>query len=325
MAKFLDLHNSTHVNGYTMKVEQHRPGWSPDGIYVLAYKEVPKRESLERLDQGEKTTVTHTHHPFPHKTTVNAVNANSSAKQFPSPTTVEKQMANENAAKPTNTYVNAVGNNKNSTAKVSPNPPSASPVPKAAASKQPIWVPCCKHWKKQKHTEMDYRINWGAANGTIWVCKPNSLYNDSHRGIPQNNDWAVKGGKPNGGKPKGGWGNKGGNKMTQLRLRWEEFREAPPSREEILRHPYDTTVALIPSRIMKGPIVTGDKPNFPVGLLCLMENSKPSVGWWILGAKHSHWRTLKLWETKCPKSMSPPNGGAYYRQALRHLCRGWGG
>ena len=73
MAKLLALKNSPHANGYTMKVEQCRPRLDPDAIYNLAYKEVLKKEFLERLNRGDNTTVTDTHCPSPQTRAVNAL------------------------------------------------------------------------------------------------------------------------------------------------------------------------------------------------------------------------------------------------------------
>ena len=58
MAQILGLNNTPHVNGHTMKVEQRRSRLDPDAIYDLAYKEAAKKESLDRLNRGDKTTVT---------------------------------------------------------------------------------------------------------------------------------------------------------------------------------------------------------------------------------------------------------------------------
>ena len=91
----LQLNNSPHANGHTMKVERRRPRLQPADIYALAYKEVSKRESLERLDEADKTTVTYAHKPSPHKTAVHAVNADATA--------------DSSGAEPTDTSVNAVG------------------------------------------------------------------------------------------------------------------------------------------------------------------------------------------------------------------------
>ena len=55
-----------------------------------------------------------------------------------------------------------------------------------------------------------------------------------------------------------------------------------------------------------------------------MENSRPSVFWWILGAKRSLWPTPMFLETNSPKHMNPPNGGAYSKPIMRRLCRGGG-
>ena len=73
-------------------------------------------------------TVTYTHRPSPRKTAVNAVNSNSKAKQAPTATPTEKKPANQNTPEPMNTSVNALGDNKNPTARKSSNLPSLSPV-----------------------------------------------------------------------------------------------------------------------------------------------------------------------------------------------------
>ena len=60
---------------------------------------------------------------------------------------------------------------------------------------------------------MDYRIDWGATNGTLWVCKPTSPCNDFHWVVPEKDDWVVKGGKSKGSKGgnyKSGSGDRGG-------------------------------------------------------------------------------------------------------------------
>ena len=54
----LQLNNARHTRGYTMRVEQRRPRLKPDDIYALAHKKVSEREALERLNKGDKTTVT---------------------------------------------------------------------------------------------------------------------------------------------------------------------------------------------------------------------------------------------------------------------------
>ena len=46
--------------------------------------------------------------------------------------------------------------------------------------------------------------------------------------------------------------------------------------------------------------------------------------WWILGAKRSLWPTPIFLETKSPKHMNPPKGGAYSKTIMRRLCRGGG-
>ena len=60
----LKLNNTPHTRGYTMKVGQRRPRLEPAEIYALAHKSVSEREALERLNKGDKTTVTYTHRPF---------------------------------------------------------------------------------------------------------------------------------------------------------------------------------------------------------------------------------------------------------------------
>ena len=49
---------------------------------------------------------------------------------------------------------------------------------------------------------------------------------------------------------------------------------------------------------------------------------RPSVFWWILGAKQSIWPTPMFLETNSPKSVNPPNGGAYSKPIMRRLCQG---
>ena len=48
---------------------------------------------------------------------------------------------------------------------------------------------------------MDYHIDSGVTNSTLWMCKPSSPCNDTHGAV-----W----GKSKGGKPKGGAGDIGG-------------------------------------------------------------------------------------------------------------------
>ena len=55
-----------------------------------------------------------------------------------------------------------------------------------------------------------------------------------------------------------------------------------------------------------------------------MENSRPSVFWWISAAKRSLWPTPIFLEIKCPKNMNLPDGGAYSKPPVRRLCRGGG-
>ena len=55
-----------------------------------------------------------------------------------------------------------------------------------------------------------------------------------------------------------------------------------------------------------------------------MENSRPSVFWWILGANRSLWPTPMFLKTIFPINMNPPNRGAYSKPIMRRLCRGGG-
>ena len=177
----LQLNNTPHTNVYTMKVEQRRPRLKPEDIYAVAHKDVSKREAPDRLQKGDQTTVTCTHRPSPHKTAVNAVNADAET--------------DPNTAHPTDTSFNAVGH---------PEPPAkktAHPGSKPPPSNKYVWVPCSRNCKQRKKTDMDYCMHWGVTNSTSWTGKPDSPCNDSH--------WAVWG-TSMGGKPKGGCGDKGG-------------------------------------------------------------------------------------------------------------------
>ena len=82
--------------------------------------------------------MTYTHGSSPPKAAVNAVNADATA--------------DPNTAKPTDTFVNAVGHSK---------PPAKKPP-----SNPPVWVPCYKHWKQRKRTDMDYLVDSGV---TSWL------------------------------------------------------------------------------------------------------------------------------------------------------------
>ena len=75
----LQLNSTPHTNGYNMRVEQHRPRLKPEDIYAPAHKEIWEIEALDRLNRGDQTTVTYIHRPSPHKTAVNAVNADATA------------------------------------------------------------------------------------------------------------------------------------------------------------------------------------------------------------------------------------------------------
>ena len=57
----LQLNNTPHTRGYTMKVEQRRTRLQPEDIYPLANKDVLVREALDCHNKGDKTTVTNTH------------------------------------------------------------------------------------------------------------------------------------------------------------------------------------------------------------------------------------------------------------------------
>ena len=158
----LQLNNTPHTRGYTMKVEQRTPRLKPEDIYALAHKNASEREALERVSKGDKTTVTYTHRPSHNKTAVNAVNTNATA--------------DPNTAAPTDTSVNAVGH---------PKPPAKKTVDPGPKLPPSFWVPCSKHWKTRKQTQMDYHIDWGVTNSTLWTCKLNSPCNDTH--------WSVAG------------------------------------------------------------------------------------------------------------------------------------
>ena len=108
----LQRNNTPHRKGYTMKVEQRRPRLKPEDISALAHKDVSEEEPLDRLNPGDKTTMTYTHRPFPHGTAVNAVNADAKA--------------DPNTAEPTDTHVNAVGQ-PNHPAKKTADPGSKAP------------------------------------------------------------------------------------------------------------------------------------------------------------------------------------------------------
>ena len=262
----LQLNNTPHTRGYTMKVEKRRPRLKPEEIYALAHKSESEREALERLNKGDKTTVTYTHRPSHKKTAVNAVKppelppkgggmwpypwthvgtpshlghmdrvaatmpsqAHAGAAQkapdigqwegqdvplvSPSSCIVKGGIpssrsylptylnavnadatADPNTSEPADTSVNAVGH---------PKPPAKKTVDPGPKPPPTFWVLCSKHWKTRKQTEMDMSwIYWCATNSTLWMCKPNSPFNDTH--------WSVAG-KSKGGRPKGRGGDKGG-------------------------------------------------------------------------------------------------------------------
>ena len=180
----LQLNNTPHARACTMKVEQRRPCLKPEDIYALAHKNVSEREALERLNIGGKTTVTYTHCPCHNETALNAVNANATA--------------DPNTAEQADTSVNTVGHLEPPVKK------TVGPGPKPPPS---FWVPCSKHWKTRKQTDIYYHIDCVVTKNTLWTCKPNSPCNDTH--------WSVAGKskacKPRGGgRDKGGSGGKGG-------------------------------------------------------------------------------------------------------------------
>ena len=143
----LQLNNTPHTRGYTIKVQQRRPRLKPEEIYALAHKSVSEREAVERLNKGDKTTVTNTHRPSQNRTAVNAVNGDATA--------------NPNTSEPANTSVNAVGH---------PKPPGKRTVDPGPKPPPTFWVPCFKHWKTRKQTDMDMSwIDCGATNSTLWT------------------------------------------------------------------------------------------------------------------------------------------------------------
>ena len=129
----LQLNNTPHTRGYTMRVEQHRPCLKPEEIYALAHKGASEREAPECLNKGDKTTVTYTHRPSQRKTAVNAVNADA--------------LADPITSRPADTSVNAVGHSK------PPKPPAKKTVNPGPKPPPSFWVPCSKHWKTRKQTE----------------------------------------------------------------------------------------------------------------------------------------------------------------------------
>ena len=114
----LQLNNTPHTRGYTMKVEQRTPRLKPEEIYALAHKSVSEREALERLNKGDKTMVTYTHRPSHNKTAVNAVNADATA--------------GPNTSEPADNSVNALGH---------PKPPAKKTVHPGPKPPPSFWVP----------------------------------------------------------------------------------------------------------------------------------------------------------------------------------------
>ena len=147
----MQLNDTPHTHGYTMKLEQRRPRLKHEEIYALAHKRVLEREALKRLNKGDKTTVMYTHRPSHNKTAVNAVHADATA--------------DPNISEPANTSVNAVGH---------PKPPAKKTVGPGPKPPPTSWVLCSKHWKTRKKTEIDMSwIDWGATNTTLgcWMQK----------------------------------------------------------------------------------------------------------------------------------------------------------
>ena len=104
--------------------------------------------------------------------------------------------ADSNTTEPADISVNSVGQPK------PPKPPEKKTVHRGSKPPPSFRVPCSKHWKTRKQTEMDmFWIYWGATISTLWIFKTNSPFNDTHCRVA---------GKSKGGKPKSGGGDKGG-------------------------------------------------------------------------------------------------------------------
>ena len=131
----MQLNNTPHTRGYTMKVEERRPPLKPEDIYALVHTNVSERKAPERLNKGEKTTVTYTHRPSYNRTAVNAVNADA--------------MPDPNTAEPADTSYNTVGH---------PKPPAKKTIYPGPKPPPSFWVPCSKHWKTRKQTDMDHHL-----------------------------------------------------------------------------------------------------------------------------------------------------------------------
>ena len=136
----LKLNNTPHTRGYTMKVEQRRPRLKPEDIYALAHKNVSKREGLQRLNKGDKTTVTYTHPPSNNKTAVNAVNADATA--------------DPNTAEPADTSDQRLGSVETSG--------EENCRPRAF-----LLGSVFETLETRKRTEMDYHIEWFVTNSTF--------------------------------------------------------------------------------------------------------------------------------------------------------------
>ena len=76
--------------------------------------------------------MTYAHRPSHNKTAVNAVNAEATA--------------DPDTSEPADTSVNAMGH---------PNRPAKKTVDPGPNARPSFWVPCSKHWKTRKQTEMD--------------------------------------------------------------------------------------------------------------------------------------------------------------------------
>ena len=116
-------------------------------------------------------------------------------------------------------------------------------------------------------------------------------------------------------------GSEGGKGAPYRRGRWEECPEARPSKKATLRHPYDTTVALLPLKVMKESIMTSEvQTERSVRVVLANEELKT-----LRALVESGCQMLALFAmlvgNKSPKNMYPPHGGAYSKLTTRRLCR----
>ena len=93
----------------------------------------------------------------------------------------------------------------------------------------------------------------------------------------------------------------------------------PLSKEVSIRHPCDTTVALFPSGVMKGHIVTSEVQTELSVQVGLPNGEFKALR--VLGARRSLWLAPMFLLTKSPKNMKPPNRGAYSKRTTGHLCQ----